>query len=149
MKLNILVYIDRDHPGFSYFREVLLKLKNGHIVVIYPEGKRSRTGKMIEPKAGFIKLAEATGVPLVPIGMKGTFEILPPSRSIPRLRKCEIFVGDPFRINKDNPMFSDVYAKEFNGNHLSDAGMRIIAMRIMDSIAQMVGQEWDDSVKKN
>lgn len=147
MKLNILVYIDRDHPGFSYFKEVLLRLKNGHIVVIYPEGKRSRTGKMIEPKTGFVKLAEAAGVPVVPIGMKGTFEILPPNKSIPRLRKCELFVGDPFRISKDNPMFSDVYSKEVSGKHLSDDGMRIIAMRIMNSIARMTGQEWDDSVK--
>nr|AEI30525.1 1-acyl-sn-glycerol-3-phosphate acyltransferase [uncultured microorganism] len=148
MKLNILIYIDTERPGFSYFREVIYSLKQGRIIVIYPEGRRSRVGKMIEPKIGFVKLAMITGTPIVPIGMKGTFDILPPHKKIPRFHKCEMFVGDPININKRSHSFKDIFLKEKNAKNLSDEGMKEIAIRIMDGIAKMVGQEWDDSVKK-
>jgi len=81
--------------------------------------------------------------------MKGTFDILPPHKKIPRFHKCEMFVGNPININKRSPLFKDIFLKEKNAKNLSDEGMKEIAIRIMDGIAKMVGQEWDDSVKKS
>jgi 1-acyl-sn-glycerol-3-phosphate acyltransferase len=149
MKLNMLIYIDPEYPGLSYFREVINRLRQGHIVVIYPEGRRSRTGKMIEPKLGFVKLAMITRVPIVPIGMKGTFDILPSHKKIPRFHKCEMFIGDPIKINRTNALFKDIFLREKNSKKLNDKGMKEAAIRIMDNIAKMVGQDWDDSVKKD
>ena len=147
VRLNILIYIDPKNPGFSYFREVLNRLKHGHVVVIYPEGTRSKSGRMIEPKIGFVKLALTMNVPIIPLAMKGAYDILPPHKKMPRLKQCELFVGDPFFINRDNPMFRDIFQSEENsGKRLSDAGMKEVAFRIMDKIADMAGQEWDSSV---
>jgi 1-acyl-sn-glycerol-3-phosphate acyltransferase len=112
MKLNILIYIDPQKPGFSYFRDILRRLKQGHIVVIYPEGTRSKSGRMIEPKTGFVKVALTTGTPIVPLSMKGAYDVLPPHKTLPRFRKCEIDVGEPFLINAQNPMFQDVFESE-------------------------------------
>ena len=112
MKLNVLIYISPDNPGYSYFREVVWRLKKGHVVVIYPEGTRSKSGRMIEPKLGFVKLAISTGVPIVPIGLKGAYEILPPNKSLPKLRRCEVFVGEKIIINKYNPLFKDIFEKD-------------------------------------
>jgi len=70
VSLNILVYINPEKPGFSYFRDVLNHLKHGHVVVIYPEGTRSRSGRMIEPKTGFVKLALTMNVPIIPLAIK-------------------------------------------------------------------------------
>lgn len=148
MRLNILIYIDRNKPGISYFREVIRRLRQDNIVVIYPEGKRSKSGKMIEPKTGFVKLAIATGVPVIPMGMKGAYDILPPHKKIPRLRKCEIFVDQPISIDKNNVLFKDIFSRERNAKNLSDEDHKKIAIRIMDRIAKMVGQEWDDTSKK-
>jgi 1-acyl-sn-glycerol-3-phosphate acyltransferase len=145
MKLNILIYIDTNNPGYTYFREVVKRLEQGHIVVIYPEGTRSKNGKMKAPKIGFVKLALLTGAPIVPLGIKGAFEILPPQKKMPRLQKCEIFVGDRIYLNKNNALCKEFFVKE--GKRLSKDSLQEIAYRIMEIIRVMSGQEWDKSVK--
>jgi len=149
MNLNILVYIDPEKPGYSYFREIIKRLKEGYIVVIYPEGTRSRNGKMIEPKLGFVKLALITGIPIIPIGFKGAFEILPPNMNLPKLKRCEIFVGNKIIVDKSNILFKDVFAKDNNARMISKESMREIAFRIMNVVRNMVAQDWDKSVNWN
>ena len=51
-------------------------LKAGETVFIFPEGTRSRDGKMLEFKAGSFKLATKSGVPVVPLTLVGTGDIL-------------------------------------------------------------------------
>ncbi len=105
MKLNTLIYINRDHPGLGYFREVMRQFEQGQVVVVYPEGHRSRTGKQQPARLGFIKLALAANIPIIPVGMKGTYEILPPHKRLPRFKRCEIFVGDPIFVTPDQLIF--------------------------------------------
>ncbi len=52
-------------------------LRSGHHISIYPEGTRSRDGKLLPFKKGAFYLSEATGAPLVPIIMRGTQELWP------------------------------------------------------------------------
>jgi hypothetical protein len=60
-----------------------------------------------------------------------------------------MFIGDPIKINRTNALFKDIFLREKSPKNLSDEGMKEAAIRIMDNIAKMVGQDWDDSVKKN
>ncbi len=147
MNLNILVYINLEKPGYSYFREIIRRLKEGYIVVIYPEGTRSRNGRMNEPKLGFVKLALITEVPIFPVGFKGAYEILPPTVNLPKLRRCEIFIGNEILITKSNSLFKDIFDKEQNVRMISKDSMKEIAFRIMNVIRSMVDQEWDTNVR--
>jgi 1-acyl-sn-glycerol-3-phosphate acyltransferase len=54
---------------------VLAHLKNNIPVVTFPEGTRSRTGKMQPPRPGIGMLARLAGVPVVPIYIKGSFKM--------------------------------------------------------------------------
>ena len=54
--------------------------REGSVVVIFPEGTRSRTGRMQPFKRGAFNLASETGVPIVPTVVQGSFEIMPPDR---------------------------------------------------------------------
>ncbi len=47
-------------------------------MIFYPEGTRTRTGKMLPFKKGVFRLALRSGMPLVPVAIKGSFKALPP-----------------------------------------------------------------------
>ncbi|CAM3929642.1 1-acyl-sn-glycerol-3-phosphate acyltransferase [Nocardiopsis gilva] len=52
-------------------------LRRGHIVVVYPEGTRSRDGALARFRSGAAHLADQAGVPLVPVAIRGTRQLLP------------------------------------------------------------------------
>jgi 1-acyl-sn-glycerol-3-phosphate acyltransferase len=52
-------------------------LAAGHDVIVYPEGSRSRDGSIGRFHSGAARLADAAEVPLVPVGIRGTRELLP------------------------------------------------------------------------
>ena len=71
-------------------------LHRGELFGIYPEGTRSRDGRLHKGHTGPARLALRTGAPLVPVGILGTREIQPPGASAPRpFRPCEIRIGQP------------------------------------------------------
>jgi 1-acyl-sn-glycerol-3-phosphate acyltransferase len=147
-RFNNVIYIDREKPGYSFFKEILKWLEAGRLFVIYPEGTRSRTGKMLMPKPGFVKLAMKANVPIIPVALKGTYEILPPHKHIPRLKKCEVIIGKKMYISPDNPDLKDIFFKNAGFRKfgkLDEEDMQKIAVRIMDKIRILAGEEWDDS----
>jgi len=64
------------------------------IFIIFPEGGRSRNGSMMPFKHGVGMLVAETNVPVVPCGLIGTFEALPPDRKLPRPVKINLIIGD-------------------------------------------------------
>jgi 1-acyl-sn-glycerol-3-phosphate acyltransferase len=68
------------------------------IFIIFPEGGRSRNGSMMPFKHGLGMLVAETNVPVVPCGLVGTFEALPPSRNIPRPVAIRLAIGNPLQF---------------------------------------------------
>lgn len=68
------------------FLKVIEFLKRGYSLVIYPEGTRTRTGEVGEGKWGVAKFFLETGVPILPLGIKGAFELFPPGEK-PKVKK--------------------------------------------------------------
>jgi len=68
------------------------------IFIIFPEGGRSRNGSMMPFKHGLGMLVAETNVPVVPCGLVGTFEALPPERNIPRPVAIKLTIGDPVQF---------------------------------------------------
>jgi 1-acyl-sn-glycerol-3-phosphate acyltransferase len=67
-------------------------LAAGRDVVIYPEGSRSRHGSIGEFRHGAARLAVLSGVPLVPVGITGTRELLPATGTGVRRRRSTVTV---------------------------------------------------------
>src|SRR6185295_18625583 len=65
-------------------REAIELLKKGRALVMFPEGGRTRTGKLMPFKMGAFRLALAHGVPIVPVSIRGADEIWPVGRILPR-----------------------------------------------------------------
>jgi 1-acyl-sn-glycerol-3-phosphate acyltransferase len=68
------------------------------IFIIFPEGGRTRTGSMMPFKHGLGMLVAETNVPVVPCGLIGTFQALPPTRTIPRPAKINFVIGVPLNF---------------------------------------------------
>jgi 1-acyl-sn-glycerol-3-phosphate acyltransferase len=69
-------------------------LKHGHALLVFPEGTRSIDGHLGKFKKGAAILAYELGAPIVPIGIRGTFEAWPRAGSF-RFHPVEIHFGDP------------------------------------------------------
>ena len=85
--------IDREAGGRSALVKTIDLLNQNKIVVIYPEGTRSRDGKLKDFKTGVVLLQEKTQCPIVPVGIKGAFEIWPANKSWPKWGRVSLRVG--------------------------------------------------------
>jgi 1-acyl-sn-glycerol-3-phosphate acyltransferase len=66
------IFIDRFNPDLPALREIMGRMKEGQVLVIAPEGTRSRTGALIEGKPGVSYLAAKAGYPILPVAVTGT-----------------------------------------------------------------------------
>jgi len=69
--------IDREGPNKSQFKTIIDLIKQKCIVVIYPEGTRSKDGTLLPFKTGAFKIAARMKVPIIPIGIIGSNTVLP------------------------------------------------------------------------
>lgn len=81
--------------------EAVRALKKGDILVIYPEGTRSRTGEIQQGRWGVAKIFLKTGVPILPVAFTGTYELMPPGGKLNLKRIAKINVGKPLYFKKE------------------------------------------------
>jgi len=93
-----MIPIDRrggDHAA-SALDAARAVLKGGGWFGIYPEGTRSRSGKLHKGHTGAARLAVETGAPIYPVGLIGTREIQPPDQTRPNFfEKATVKIGRP------------------------------------------------------
>ncbi|RUL88818.1 lysophospholipid acyltransferase family protein [Tautonia sociabilis] len=87
--------IQREGIGVQGFKETLRRLKRGGIVALFPEGTRSPDGALQPLKPGIAPLATRARVPIVPVGIAGTFEAWPRHRRFPRPHPLRLHIGPP------------------------------------------------------
>ena len=84
------------------YRDSLAVLERGEILCIFPEGTRSATGVMGEPKPGVAMLATRSGVNVLPVGVSGSDRFLGRGGRIPRFgTRITLRVGRPFTVTPD------------------------------------------------
>lgn len=70
-------------------------LRGGGAFGIYPEGTRSRDGRLYRGRTGVAWLALTADVPVVPVGLMGTDDVQPVGASMPRIAKVTVAFGEP------------------------------------------------------
>jgi 1-acyl-sn-glycerol-3-phosphate acyltransferase len=84
------------------YRVARAVLERGDVLCIFPEGTRSPTGVMQEPKPGVAMLATRTSVSILPVGVSGSDLFLGRGKRLPRLRThVHLHVGRPFTLTLD------------------------------------------------
>jgi len=108
--------LDRDGYPVRAMREAITHLDDGHVVGLFPEGRRVETWGGDEPKRGAAWLAWMTGAPLIPITIHGTrFSLAPGEHGFHRTA-VHIWIDEPIwwfdyvdRIDPLGGMMADWY----------------------------------------
>jgi 1-acyl-sn-glycerol-3-phosphate acyltransferase len=93
------LFVDRYGADFAVLREVLKRLNQGGVLIMAPEGTRSKTGGLQQAHLGAAYLATKSGLPVVPVGVVG-IEDAKIFSSLKRLRRAPVTirVGDPYTL---------------------------------------------------
>ena len=126
-----MVPVDRDDPraALTSLDIALEVLQRGEAFGIYPEGTRSRDGRLYRGRTGVAQLALTAGVPVVPVGLIGTADLQPADAKWPRLAKVTVRFGEPIRVSGRYDGVPPGLAR------------RQITDEIMDAIHALTGQE--------
>jgi 1-acyl-sn-glycerol-3-phosphate acyltransferase len=109
-------------------------LASGEFFGIYPEGTRSRSGKLYRGHTGPARLALRTGAPLIPVGIRGSREVMPPEAKRPRFfRPVSIRFGRPISVARYRDQPDDRMV------------LRQIIDEVMFEIRHLSGQEYVDT----
>jgi 1-acyl-sn-glycerol-3-phosphate acyltransferase len=98
--LNALPLWRHKHSGRSLqiLRQRLIEQDCGYVV--FPEGTRSRDGRMNSFRAGIGMLVAGTKVPVIPCYLVGCHDALCPGERIPRRVRIELHVGQPLKFDE-------------------------------------------------
>ena len=111
------IWLDRFNADIPAIRKVLTRMKTGSILVIAPEGTRSKTEAMAEGKPGVAYLALKAGLPILPVGVTGTEDRLV-IEQLKHFKKSQIkiIMGKPFNLpplpRKDRDAALQAYTDE-------------------------------------
>lgn len=87
--------IDREGGGLGGLKETLKRLKRGELVLIFPEGTRTRDGEVAPLKPGFVALARRSKTPLLPVAVDGAYDAWPREAKFPRPSRIGVSIGSP------------------------------------------------------
>lgn len=85
-----VILVDINKNLGEVLQTLAMVLRSGKSVAIFPEGARTRDGKMLEFKKSFAILAKELNIPIVPFGIKGAFEAFPSNSKFPKSSDVEI-----------------------------------------------------------
>jgi 1-acyl-sn-glycerol-3-phosphate acyltransferase len=110
--LHVALHVLRDGDGFG----------------IYPEGTRSRDGRLHRGRTGVAWLALASGAPVVPVGVVGTDRVQPVGARLPRIAPVTVRFGPPLDADRYQSL-------------PAGAARRRMTDDIMAAVAELSGQQ--------
>lgn len=136
------------------FFEVSRLLNKGNLLVIYPEGTRSRDGKLLTPIAAVARYLENPNLGVIlPAGIEGTNNLLPVGKLIPRFKPTKVTFGEPITpIELANNALNDLSTDKKNDYKIDkkfrDKKNEKIMNAIMEKIAMLLPNEQRGVYKK-
>lgn len=84
-------------------RQAAARIHDGRSVVLFPEGSRSLDGRLGRFKKGAFHLAVRAGVPVVPVAIAGSFDVVPPRSLRVTPGPVDVFIEPPVDVTPFRP----------------------------------------------
>ena len=124
------IWLDRFEADFAALREILARMQKGGLMVIAPEGTRSKTASMQEGKMGVAFLASKSGYPVLPVALIGTED----GGIVSNLKR--------FRRSKIKAIAGDLLYIEIPKGNGRDQAMRSATDEIMCQIGALLPESY-------
>ena len=111
------IFIDRKDPkgAMAAISEGISKLPPDWSVIVFPEGTRSRDGRLLPFKRGFLHMALRTRLPVVPIAMVGAHDVVPKGAWLVRPATVHVTVGRPINTEAWTLDTADAHVEQVVG----------------------------------
>ena len=119
--------VDQDRPDMASLKTIIRRLKEGHRVLVFPEGARTLDGELGPAAPGVGLIAAKSGAVIQPVRIRGAREALPRGSSRIRFARISVTVGKPIRLTPE----------EIKQASSGKEGYDLIAKRIMAAIADI------------
>ena len=132
---SIPVYVSRENDAKeknkAAFEKALSYLKKGELAMIFPEGRRSKDGKLQRAYTGIAKLALKAKVPVLPAGIIDANKVLPIGVMLPRFKRCEVRIGKLMHFD------------QYHNKKITNKVLEEITRSIMKEIAKLANQKYN------
>src|ERR1039457_5675466 len=95
-----VVPVDREGGGAKGLKAILERLLAGGGIILFPEGTRTRDGKLQPARSGIGLIVIKSQAPVVPVRTFGTFEAYGRNQKLPHPKKVAVKYGEPMRFEK-------------------------------------------------
>jgi 1-acyl-sn-glycerol-3-phosphate acyltransferase len=100
LRSTYVMPIRRESAGTESLRVSLKRLEEGYLVGVFPEGTRTRDGRLGVMKPGFVALVRRADVPVIPVAISGAFEAMPRGSFFLRPRSVRVVFGRPITVDE-------------------------------------------------
>jgi len=118
--------VDQDRPDMGSLKTIIRKLKDGHRVLVFPEGERTLDGSIGTAAPGIGLIAIKSGAVIQPVRIAGAHEALPRGSGRIRFARITVTIGKPIYLTAEE-------LKAPNGKDDYDR----LAKRIMSAISAL------------
>jgi 1-acyl-sn-glycerol-3-phosphate acyltransferase len=124
--------IEKGHRSRVGLMEAVRRLKQGHWVVMYPEGGRSIGGRLQKPMPGIGMIVAKSGAKVIPVYLAGTDKALPVGAWMIRIHPVTVFIGEPIDFTEE--------IRKGDGKELYNQISQTVMEKIIKLEAQASGQ---------
>jgi 1-acyl-sn-glycerol-3-phosphate acyltransferase len=111
-------------------------VKHGYNLFMFPEGTRSRDGKLQRFRRGVGRICLETGAPILPVAMIGTYEMMPAGGKLKLKRSARVAIGKPLEFFDELEAAKNIANDSEDYKHLCE----IIAKRAEEEVRALLGE---------